>query len=251
MKKALTLAVTGVLAIGVVGAANGADGIQTIQAKLTPTKLPKKTYKPAKIAIDIATQNNDENSDKGEQPPSADRTRVDFPKNMKFNTAAVPRCKVTSDQLENQTPEKQRELCGPKSKVSLDKGTSAEVIFDATPAGPSGDSYVIPVGVQAFNGHEKDTLYLTTDPQGVATKPVLVGKLKKSDAGRGYGRQLDVTIPDLPVGAISDFKTTVKAKDYVQARCKSKTNKFQARTDYENHSSTTATDTTKCKRKAG
>jgi hypothetical protein len=103
------------------------------------------------------------------------------------------------------------------------------------------------VGVQAFNGHEKDSLYLATDPEGVATKPVLVGKLKKSDAGKGYGRQLDVTIPDLAVGAISNFETTVKAGKYVQARCKSKTNKFQARTAYENHSPTTATTQTKCK----
>jgi len=248
MKKALTLAVTGALAFGVVGAANGANGIQTIDAKLTPTKLPKKEYQKAKIFIDIETQTNDENTAKGEQPPSADRTRVDFPKNMKFDTSAVPRCKVTSEELENQTAERQRELCGSKSKVSVDKGSRAEVIFDPTPAGPSGDSLVIPVGVQAFNGHEKDTLYLATDPDGVATKPVLVGKLKKSDAGKGYGRQLDVTIPDLAVGAISDFKTTVKAGKYVQARCKSTTNKFQARTAYENHSPTTATDSTTCKR---
>ena len=134
-----------------------------------------------------------------------------------------------------------------KSKVSIDKGSGATVTFDPTPAGPSGDSLIIPAGVQAFNGKKKDTLYLATDPEGVATKPVLVGKLKKSDAGKGYGRQLDVTIPDLAVGAISNFETTVKAGKYVQARCKSKTNKFQARTEYENHSLTTATTQTKCK----
>ena len=247
MKKALTLVVSGALALGVVGAANGADGIQTIEAKLTPTKLPRLDYKPAKIFIDIETQTNDENEAKGDQPPSADRTRVDFPKNMKFNTDAVPHCKVTSDQLVNQTAERQRELCGPKSKVSIDSGSRAAVTFDSTPGSPGG-VFVIPAGVQAFNGKKDDTIYLATDPEGVATKPVLVGKLKPSDAGRGYGRQLDVTIPDLAVGAISNFETTVKAGKYVQARCKSKTNKFQARTQYENHSMTTATDVTTCTR---
>jgi hypothetical protein len=78
---------------------------------------------------------------------------------------------------------------------------------------------------------------------------VLVGKLKKGP--RGYGKTLDVRIPPLLAGAISRFTTTVKARKYVQARCRSKRMKFQAITRYDNHPTTTDDYATKCKRKRG
>ena len=62
---------------------------------------------------------------------------------------------------------------------------------------------------------------------------MLVGKLKKGP--KGYGNQLDVTIPPLLAGAISRFTTTVKNGKYVQARCKTKNEKWQATTMYNNH----------------
>ena len=76
---------------------------------------------------------------------------------------------------------------------------------------------------------------------------VLVGKIKKGP--KGYGKQLDVTIPPLLAGAISRFTTTVKAGKYVQARCKTKNQKFQAVTKYTNHAETTDDFTSKCKQK--
>jgi hypothetical protein len=76
---------------------------------------------------------------------------------------------------------------------------------------------------------------------------VLVGKLKKGP--KGFSKTLDVAIPDLLAGAISEFRVTVKKAAYVTARCKQKTATFQARTQYENHSPTEALSTAKCKQK--
>ena len=108
------------------------DDIQSIDAAITPTKLDKKKFKPAQIFIDIETKNN-EGSD---QPPSATRTIVDFPKNLKFDTTAVPNCKGTEAELQNTTTETAKEVCGKESIVSIANGTSAHVTVDTTPAFP-------------------------------------------------------------------------------------------------------------------
>ena len=102
----------------------------------------------------------------------------------------------------------------------------------------------------AFNGTDKNTLYLHARADAANNTSVLVGKLGKG-RDKPYGSNLDVTIPPLLAGAIDDFKTTVKAGKYVQARCKSKTNKFAATTTFENYTSKTVTDetSTKCKQK--
>ncbi len=246
MRKFLALAFAGALAIAVASFAFAADNnVQTIDAQLTPTKLDKKKFKPAKIVIDIQTSNNDEDTTL-EQPPSAVRTVVDFPRNMKFDTGAVPNCKVSDSALDNTTTDQAIEKCGKDSVVSKAKGTSAEVTADLAPGVPGGTT-AVPVVVTAFNGHKPDSIYLHARADAFNNTSILVGKLVKGP--KGFGRSLDVTIPPLDAGAISDFLTTVKAGKYVQARCKSKTNKFQARTTYSNHASTTATDQSKCKQK--
>lgn len=242
MKKLMALALAGVMAFAAVSVAVGADKQtqQTLDAKLTPTKLSKKKFKAAKIFVDIETGINDEDPGSN-QPPSANRTQVDFPKNMKFDTGAVPRCDVPASQLETTTTEEATAKCGKDSVVSVDP-TSAQVQI-GSPSGP------IPLDavVTAFNGNKKNTLYLHSYVAAFGNTTILPGKLKKGP--KGFGKTLDVTVPELDAGAISKFITTVKAGKFVQARCKSKMNKFQARTSYDNHKSTTATDSAKCKRK--
>ena len=68
--------------------------------------------------------------------------------------------------------------------------------------------------VTAFNGHEKHTLFLHSYAPSANNTSVLVGKLKRKGP-KGYGNQLDVTIPPLLAGAISRFTTTVKNGKYV------------------------------------
>ena len=72
----------------------------------------------------------------------------------------------------------------------------------------------------AFNGEKKNSLYLHARADSVNNTTVLVGKIKNGP--KGYGKQLNVTIPPLLAGAISRFTTTVKSGKYVQARCKTK-----------------------------
>ena len=252
MRKIFALVITGALAIGLVSFAGADEEVQTIQASIQPKKLSKKKFKPVTLVTDVTTfvdRRDDPNTD---QPPSADQTLVDFPKNMKFDTTAVPNCKVDAAGLENTTTEQAKEACGKKSQVSIDGKSFAHVTVDSNPNQPNSVVFNVDVDVTAFNGKKKNTIYLHSKPTGSASglqPSILTGKLKDSPAGKPYGKRLDVTIPDLAAGAIDDFVVTVKAGKYVQSRCKSKKNTFQATTNYENHVQTVDTFTTKCKRK--
>lgn len=247
MKKVLITAVVALVAMLVPSIANAHDGVQSLVVDVTPNKLDKKKFKPAKIFVDVITQNNDEGNP--DQPPSADRTRVDFSANMKFTPSAVPQCDVPASALNNTTTQQAIDLCGEGSVVSVpgEGKTEATVIIDFNPSAPGTAPTVVDVVVTAFNGFEKNSFYLHARADAVNNTSILPAKLVKGPAG--FGRTLDVTIPDLLAGAIADFKTTVKAGKYVQARCKDKTPLYRARTDYENHSPTTATDGDPCKRK--
>jgi hypothetical protein len=227
-----------------------ADDIQSIEAKISPNKLDKKKFKPAKIWVEIITGNNVDGPIPN-QPPRATNTKVNFPKNLKFNTGAVPKCKVSHDQLENTSTEQATELCGAKSIVSVGSnvptgpepttGTSAWIgIGGPSPLGE-------PVVVTAFNGKEKNSLYLHSRAQNFPITSVLIGKLKKGP--KAYGSQLDVTVPPLAAGGIARFTVTVKAKSYVQARCKSKTMKYQAITTFEDHPKVSDNYSHKCTQK--
>ncbi len=257
MRKLRTLlAAIAALAL-LVPAAATADPIQSITAKLIPKKLPKKRYKPAKIYVEILTKDNTTDPVHPNQPPSAYNTKVNFPRNMKFNTRKAKRCKATEAELQNTTADQAVSLCGRKSVVS--KGSKL-------PSDPPGRNHTngtsawvtadfgalvgqIPVQVTAFNGHKKNTLFLHSYAPSANNTSVLVGKLKK--APKGYGRQLDVTIPPLLAGAISRFTTTVKKGKYVQARCKPRKMRFQAITKYDNHPQTSDKYKQKCKVKKG
>jgi hypothetical protein len=233
-----------------------ADPIQSITAKVTPKKLPKRKYRPIKIYVGILTGPDTASPTNPEQPPSAHRTRVYFPKNMKFLEDGAPKCKATEAQLQNTTTEQAKSLCGRGSVVSKGSvtptgpehttGTSAWVTVDLP--GP-GTTLGVPVVVTAFNGSLRRSLFLHARADSVNNTSLLVGKLKEGKGGPGYGDLLDVRIPPLLAGAISRFTTTVKAGKYVQARCKTKAMRFQATTDYDTYPTTTDTFTTRCKRK--
>jgi len=250
MRKYLIAVVVAVVSALALTSIAQADDIQSITAKLTPKKRSKKQFKPAQIYVEILTQDNE-----GErQPPSAFNTKVNFPANMKFDTKKVPKCKATEAQLQGTSTENAIAACGSKSVVSKGSklptspghqgGTSAWVVIDT---GPVSAPLQVPVRVTAMNGHEKHTLFLHSRAESLGVTTVLVGKLKKGP--KGFGSQLDVTIPPLALGAIRRFTTTVKAGKYVQARCKSKNEKWQAVSMYNDHAKTTDDYTTKCKQK--
>jgi hypothetical protein len=245
MRKYVILAVMA-LASMVMASVASADDIQSIDAKLTPTKLDKKKYKPMKMVIDIRTKNNTGAEVNADQPPTATRTDVSFPKNLKFDTKAVPKCKSNPGELSNANAAQAKQLCGPKSQVSIDSGTRSVITIDTNPFVPDGANTTLAVVVTAFNGAEKNSIYLHTDPP-IPTKPVLVGKLVKGKAP--YSNVLQVKIPPLGAGGISQFLTTVKAGKYIQGRCKSKKNPFAATTTFTDRAEGAgkATDTTETK----
>jgi hypothetical protein len=255
----LTGALIAFLAMGLVmGSTAAADPIQSITAKLSPQKLPKKQYKPAKIYVEILTQKSDTGT-LPEQPPSATNTKVNFPSNMKFDTKKVKKCKASEAQLQNTTTDQATKLCGSKSIVSKGsgvpedppgansaKGTSAWVYVQVVP-GPGGGGFGVPVEVTAFNGNKKNSIFLHSRADLVNNTSILVGKIKNGP--KGYGKQLDVKVPPLAAGAIARFTVTVKNGKYVQARCKNKKMKFQATTKFSNYPTATDDYKSKCKQK--
>ena len=256
MRKLLIAAVAAIVAALALPSIGQADDIQSITANLTPAKRSKKKFKPAQIYVEILTKPLGSGPNP-EQPPSAFNTKVNFPKNAKFDPKAVPRCKGSEAKLQNTTTKQAKKICGNKSIVSKGSvtptgpehttGTSAWVTVDLP---GSNTTLPVPVVVTAFNGTKKNTLFLHSRADSVNNTSVLVGKLKTGKkAPKGYGSQLDVTIPPLLAGAISRFTTTVKAGKYVQARCKTKNEKWQAITKYDNHAQTTDDYVSKCKQK--
>jgi hypothetical protein len=107
MRKYLIVAVAAIISALALTSVAQADPIQSITTKLTPQKLPKKKYKPAKIYVEILTGPMGTGPNP-EQPPSAFNTKVNFPANMKFDTKKVPKCKGTEAQLQNTTTDQAR-----------------------------------------------------------------------------------------------------------------------------------------------
>jgi len=254
MRKYLIAAVVATASALALASIAQADPIQSITAKLTPQKLSKKKFKPAKVYVEILTGPNTTDPTHPEQPPSAFNTKVNFPANMKFNTKAAPKCKGSEAELQNTTTDQAKQVCGTKSIVSKGStvptgpehatGTSAWVTVDLP--GPN-TTLGVPVVVTAFNGSKKNTLFLHSRADSVNNTSVLVGKIQNGP--KGFGKTLNVKVPPLLAGAIARFTATVKHGKYVQARCKTKNMKFQAITQYENHPTTTDDFSQKCKQK--
>jgi len=245
MRKFLALAIAGAMTVGVVSFATADESIQTEVGKVSPTKLSKKTYKNVKFVNTITTQNVPGTN----QPPSANRTILDLSKNLKFNNKKTPYCKTDEAGLElAATTDDAKQVCGKKSLVSQDSGSTAQVRVDQGPMAPPLE---IPVQVLAFNENGNKLLLFSKpqDPFAGIPASILVGKLKKSKSGKKYGKALDVTIPPLAAGAISFFEVTIPKSKYIQGRCKSKKMYFQAETFFDGGTSTKDSYFKKCKQK--
>ena len=242
MRKYLIGALALALSLAVAGSVIAATATQTIDGKISPSKLPKKKFKNATINVTTATSDADNPSG---IPPKAVRAQVDFPSNVRFKTTKVPQC---TDSLENTDRETAIGLCG-DAKVSKDGGSHATV---ALPLGPGGARVDMPASVMAFNGPEKGgkpTLILWTRIDAVSATSILNGVLKDAP-GSAYGKRLDVTVPLIAggAGALAEFNAKVNKGNYVQARCASKTMKFRGTFNYTDAPKQVATDSHNCKR---
>ena len=254
MRKYLLIAVAVIVSSLAITSVARADDIQSITAKLKPTSLPKKNFRPAQIRVEILTGPNSTDPTNPEQPPSAFNTRVNFPANMKFDTRKVRRCAGSEARLQNTTTKQAIRVCKRKSIVSKgtrvptgpesEVGTSAWVTVDLP--GP-GTTLGVPVVVTAFNGSNRNSIFLHSRADSVNNTSVLVGRIQKGP--KGFGRTLNVKIPPLLAGAITRFTVTVQNGRYVQARCRQTKMTFQAISRYDNHPTTTDDFTQRCKRR--
>jgi hypothetical protein len=205
------------------------DGV--LGGKETP-KFDKKKFK--KTSVKVTTTTSDAANPSG-MPPKATNAKIVFDKkDVKFNTKSVPGCDPNA--IENTTTDAALAACG-KSKV----GSGSAVA--ALPFGAGGTRQDFNAVVTAFNRGDTKGILLHSRVDALGTTVVLKGTLS--------GSTLNVVIPPLGggVGAIASFTTTVKAKDYVQGRCKDKKIDYSGTFTFTDAPQATATDTQKCKQK--
>jgi hypothetical protein len=213
-----------------------AAAIQTLDVQVGGKEVPKfdkKKFKKTSIFVETTTADA---ADPAAMPPKANRAVINFnKKNIKFNPKAVPGC--TQAQLANTSTDAALAACG-SSKVGAGSATAA------LPFGVGGTRSDFPVVVTAFNNGESNGILLHSRAGApLNTTTVLVGTLS--------GTTLDVAVPPLGggVGAIAQFNTDVKAKDYIQSRCKTKNAEHTSTFTYTDTPSADASDTQKCKQK--
>ena len=253
---ALALAACFALAVGMASLATAGEETQTEVAKIKPSKFSKSKYQYLTQINTITTFIDPALG----QPKSGERTILDLPKQLKFNTKGTAKCKTDAAGLEAAaTTEDAIAVCGKKSLVSDAKGSTAEVTVSQGASEP----LIIDIQVSAFNEDGKKLL-LFSKPIGdfsVIPASILIGELKKFGKVKGrpaeskknkkaYKESLDVTIPPLAAGAISFFEVTIpKSAKYIEGKCSSKKMMWQATTFFSDGSSTTDTHSAKCKPK--
>jgi hypothetical protein len=234
-KRLLIGALALAISVFVASAAFGATATQTIDGQVggkTTPKFDKKKFKASSVFVETTTSDAD---NPGAVPPKATKAVIIFDKkDMKFNPKAVPGCDPNA--IENTTTDAALAACG-SSKV----GSGSAVA--ALPLGTGGTRQDHTVTVTAFNRADANGILLHSRVDDLPVTTVLKGVLA--------GTTLSVDIPPLAGGngAIADFKTTVQAKDYIQARCKSKTIKFTGTFTFSDAATASATDSQKCKQK--
>jgi hypothetical protein len=212
-----------------------APAIQTLDvivAGKEKPKLDKKKFK--KSSIDVTTTASDA-ANPGGMPPKATNATLKFDKkNVKFDTKAVDGCEPSA--IANTTTQNALAACG-SAQVGSGSGVAA------LPFGAGGTRQDFPAVVTAFNRADAKGILLHSRVDSLGTTAVLTGSLR--------GTTLDIAIPPLGggVGAIAEFQAKVKAKDYVQARCKSKTIKTSSTFTYTDAPAANASDSQKCKQK--
>ena len=235
-KRFLIVAVLGLTITAAVAAtAISAPATQTIDGVLGGKEVPKFDKKKFKAtSVKVTTTTSDAANPTG-MPPKATNAKIVFDKkDVKFNASAVPGCDPNA--IENTTTAAALAACQ-SSKVGSGSATAS------LPFGSGGARQDYPAVVTAFNRGDAKGILLHSRVDALGTTVVLKGTLS--------GSTLNVQIPPLGggVGAIASFTTTVKAKNYVQGRCKDKKVNYCGTFSFSDAPAATATDTQKCKQK--
>lgn len=188
--------------------ASGAVVDQRLTVNAIPTKHTNKQRGKIQVRVDVDTDYDAPPS--ANFTPPANRTVIDFDKDFFFNPGKLATCSAAS--LAGQTAANARATC-PGAVVGGGNATIRSQL-----------GATIPAEVSAFNGERQNgapVILLHTDPQGVATKPILTGVLTRSPVP-GFGQRLDVTVPVTPGTVITHFDTTIRK---ITSKVKKKKNK--------------------------
>lgn len=256
MRKRLTIALIGALAVAVAAAATAfgigpaPDG-NTQDATITfkPKKLGKKTATP--VTLEVTTKTTSTTDPSGKPVPAVEAV-IDFDKNASIFAKGYPTC--TPQQLENVSTEAGLEAC---KKAQIGTGSAAALL--PTSKGVATENLT----VTAFNGVPQGgnpvVLLQAYGESPVQTTQVLVGVVTKYNK-EGYGPRLTVSIPLIVngLGSLTDFKAVIfkkfnykgKQRSYVSSKCpKSKKLKGRAKFVYRDGQSLTPEVTQKCTQK--
>jgi hypothetical protein len=246
LRKHLIWALGLVFALASVGIASAVPNTQTIDGKITPSKLPKKgAGKPIKLFVDVSSTNS---GNANQVPNPTTNAKVDFDKDVSYQQKGYPTCDSSGFTAATTTAQAKQD-CG---DAVIGSGSAAIQVPTATGAPP----LQVAADVTVFNGKGKGILLFTYNTLSGGT--VLDGHIKKSTAS-GYGVMLDVDVPPLAGGTavIQEFNATVKKtyhskgkkRSILSSTCKDGKLKFQARFTDNAGQLATGTDKQSCTKK--
>jgi len=246
---AVILALSAAGALAVAGIAIAAPS-STFSFNFSPSKVPKKKYKPGALATNLVTHyTNPGNNNPG---GAVERTQIYLDKNWKINPKVAGRCK--SSKLSGKTMKQAMAAC---RKALVGKGTATAtanglftihgcvLLFNGQPQGGLPTLKVF-TRVQASNPSTISCANPTTNTQGNATV-LLNGVLRNAPAP--YGKVLDVNkITQSASFPLEEFKTTIgkSTSTYIQAKCQPSPWHMKTTWTYNNNVSKTVSKTQPC-----
>jgi hypothetical protein len=243
-RKFLIGALAAAVAVSVTGIAYSAQ-TQTAAMSVAPKKLPKKKRKNVKLFVHVSTK--DTTSPTG-VPSPATRARVHIDNAFLIRPGVAGRC-TQSQIADSPNTATARARCG---RALVGTGSAIVLSPSGDPASPNAFGGV----VSAFNSTPqggKPTLILYTYIEALNFGQPLIGVLKKSGAGRDFGKVLDVTIPPLTGGAaLVDFRVKLGKPvkpPYIKANCSDKNRRLNIKAlfNYANGTALTARASQRCK----
>jgi hypothetical protein len=218
----------------------GSDGnTQSIDALITPKKLPKKTLAPATLKVTTLTTSTTNPSG---VPSPAIHATIDFDKNAELFTKGLPTCNPAK--VIGQSTEEAERVC---RRAEIGSGHAVAYL-------QAGKVYEVPQAVTAFNGtpqggHPRIILH-TYGTVPLQASVVLVGKVLNYDK-EGYGPRLDLEIPLIAggTGALKEFEVKISKRwtykgvkrSFISAKCpNSRKLKVRGKFDYRDGESLTA-----------
>ena len=224
---------------------SGPDGnTQSIDSLITPKKLSKTDFVPAKLKVTTLTTST---TDPSGVPSPAVHAVIDFDKNARLFTKGLPTCNPS--QVQNESTEEAERACG---KAKIGSGHALAYL-------KAGRVYEVPQTVTAFNGTPKGgkpTVILHTYGNVPLTASLVLVGTVTNYGKEGYGPRLDLEIPLIAggTGALKEFQVTINKKwrykgqqrSFISAKCTSKKLKARGTFTFRDGESLTAFSTQSC-----